>query len=187
MIRRQTAKSLCAETTVSAPAPSASQRVARGTLSARNPSNLLQTICTSRTQTRSAGRTRDGGAKHRLFHQEHLPGALDSAVQAPLVMGRQAGVFARKDAAGFGDKLLEQIDVFVIERIGSEINLGLGSRGADFHDASSPRAATRFVNVGLARHEPYLISRCNVWRRRNGLYFLSSIFSVFNFLLRVVR
>jgi len=101
-------------------------------------------------------------AKARLFHQEHLPGAFDGAVQSPLVMSGKTGVLPRKDAAGVGDKLFEQIDVFVVECVRGEVNLGLGARGADLHSAPAARTAARFVYVRLARHKNYLISRCSV-------------------------
>src|SRR6266404_7453195 len=143
---------------------------------------LLQTICNWPPQ-KNAPPPSESGAWN-LLHQQHLPGAFNRAIQPSLVVGRQAGVFAGQDAPGVGDELPEQIDVFEIERVGREVNLGLGSGGARFRGPSAARTAARFVNVGLARHKGYLISRCRVCRRRNGLYFLSSIFSVFTFLLR---
>ena len=63
-------------------------------------------------------------------HQEHLAGALDGAVQAPLIVRGQASVFAREDTTLVGDKLLEQIDVLEIQSVGGEINFGLGPRRA---------------------------------------------------------
>ena len=48
-------------------------------------------------------------------------------------MGWQARVFAGEDATRIGDELFEEIDVFEIEGVGREINLGLGPRRAFFH------------------------------------------------------
>src|SRR5262249_4927163 len=123
-----------------------------------------------------------------LLHQQHLPRALDRGVQAALVMGRQAGVLPGQDAALIGDELLEQVDVLIIQRIDREVDLGLGTNDAGLASAAAAVAVATagFVGVGFAWHRVYLISRCSVWRRRNGLYFFSSTFSVWSFLLRVV-
>ena len=146
--------------------------------------NQLQIICMCRAgkapHRRAAGRA-------NLLHQQHLPRALDGAVQTALVMRGQAGVFARQNAALVGHKLPEQVDVFEIERVNGEINLGLRARACGVrHRGPAATAAVGFVGVGFAGHKAYLISRCRVWRRRAGLYFLISSFSVFVFLLRVV-
>ena len=98
-------------------------------------------------------------------------------------MRGHAGVFARQDAALVGDILAEQVGVLEVQRIGGEIDLGFRARRAIFR-----RARTAFISVGMgfAGHN-YLISRCTVWRRKAGLYFFISSFSVFNFLFRVVE
>lgn len=74
-----------------------------------------------------------GGRK--LFHQQHLSSAFDGAVQLTLVVGRQPGVFAWENTALIGDELLEQVDIFKIKRIESEIDFGLGPRSPVFHRA----------------------------------------------------
>ena len=65
-------------------------------------------------------------------------------------MGGHAGVFAGQDAALVGHVLAKQIGVFVIERVGGEINLGFGPGRAIFHGAL---AALFFVFMGLAGHK----------------------------------
>ena len=103
-------------------------------------------------------------------------------------MRRQAGVFAGKNAALVRDELLEQVGVLEIEGVHREVDLGFGARGTDFGDAVATAAAAFItVRVGLAWHKSYLISRCNVCRRSAGLYLRNWIFSVFSFLLRLVR
>ena len=46
-------------------------------------------------------------------------------------MSGQSGVFARQDASLVGHKLLQKIDVLVVQGIDGEVNLGLGTLGAD--------------------------------------------------------
>ena len=87
-----------------------------------------------------------------LFHQQHLSRAFDGAVKPALVMGWQAGIFPRQDSACVGDELFEQVDVLKIQRVHGEINFRLGPGRARFHRPSPTRAATRFIDVGLARH-----------------------------------
>ena len=84
----------------------------------------------------------------RLLHQQHLAGALDGAIEPALVMRRQAGVFARQDAALVGHELPEQVDVLEIERVNGEIDLGLRARGARFA-VRGPAAACRVCPVCL--------------------------------------
>jgi len=99
-------------------------------------------------------------------------------------MRGQAGVFAGQDAALVGHVLPEQIGVLEIEGVEREVNFRFRTRRA-FHRTAV--AALVFVGVCFARHNYfYLISLCRVWRRSAGLYFLTSNFSVCNFLLRVV-
>src|SRR5882762_3551503 len=105
-------------------------------------------------------------------------------------MRRQTGVLSRQNSPLVGDELLQKIDVFEIQRIDRKVDLGFGPRGADLGDSRSGTAAAAFAFFGACfawhRVGSYLISRCTVWRRKAGLYFLISSFSVFNFLLRVV-
>jgi len=72
-----------------------------------------------------------------LLHQQHLTGALNGAIQFPLIMGRKTRVLARQDAALLGHKLLEQIDVLVVKGIDCEIDFWLWTWGADFHGRTS--------------------------------------------------
>src|SRR5271170_3090583 len=97
-------------------------------------------------------------------------------------MRGQAGVFARQDAALVGHVLPEQISVLEIEGVEREVNFWFWTRRA-FHRTAV--AALVLFGVRFAWHN-YLISLCKVWRRSAGLYFLTSNFSVCNFLLRVV-
>src|ERR1700679_2708755 len=119
----------------------------------------------------------------KLLHQEHLARALDGLGQAALLMRGHAGVFARQDAALIGDILAEQVGVLEIQRVLGEVNFRLRAGRAIFCWAAL--AALVFFGIRLAWHN-YLISLCKVWRRRAGLYFLTSSFSVCNFLLRLV-
>ena len=68
-----------------------------------------------------------------LFHQKHLARPFNGAVQLPLVMGGQAGVFAREDAALVGHELFEEGHILKIQGIKSEVNLGFGPGSADFN------------------------------------------------------
>ena len=64
-----------------------------------------------------------------LFHQQHLPRTLDRAVQTPLVMRGQAGVFPRQNAALIGHKLLQQVGVLKVQGVNGEVDLGLRPGG----------------------------------------------------------
>src|SRR5271166_1311638 len=116
------------------------------------------------------------------FHQQHLARALDRVGQPALVVRGHAGILAGQDPTLIGHVLLEQICVLEIESVLGEVDFGLWARRAVFRGAAV--ASLVLVGVCLARHN-YLISLWTVWRRRNGLNFLSSSFSVFSFLLRV--
>src|SRR5213594_722405 len=58
-----------------------------------------------------------GMGLQKLLHQQHLTGALDRAIQAALIMRRQAGVLARQNAALVGRELPQQSRVLEIERL----------------------------------------------------------------------
>src|SRR5262245_31192224 len=101
-------------------------------------------------------------------------------------MRRQTCVLTRQDTTGIGHELLQEVDVLVLQRVHRKIDLWLRPRRAGFRGAAAPSSISIGpIDIGLAWHS-YLISRCKVWRRRKGLYFLSSTLSVCNFLLRVV-
>src|SRR5687768_7670369 len=85
-----------------------------------------------------------------LLHQQHLPRTFHRAVQLPLVVRREAGVFPREDAPLVSDKLAEEGGILKIERIDSEIDLRLGPRRARFHRA--PAAAFLFLWMCFAWH-----------------------------------
>jgi hypothetical protein len=78
------------------------------------------------------------GCRPDVLHQQHLARAFDGG-SAALVMRRQAGVFARQDAALVGHELLEQGGVLEIQRVDGEVNLRLGPRRATL--APLPRRA----------------------------------------------
>src|SRR5260221_10695023 len=103
-------------------------------------------------------------------------------------MGGKAGVFSGQNAALVGHKLPQQNDILVVEGIDGEIDLGFGPRSSFFNGGPFAAASFRvpFFGMSFARHTAYLISRWTVCRRRAGLYFLISSFSVWSFLLRVV-
>ena len=56
-------------------------------------------------------------------------------------MSRQSGVFAGQDAALVGDKLLQQVGIFEVQRVDSEIDFGLGTRRANFGEGTAAAAA----------------------------------------------
>jgi hypothetical protein len=70
-----------------------------------------------------------------LLHQQHLTGAFDRPIQAPLVVRGKAGIFAREDAPLVSDELAQQVGVLEVQRIHGEIDLGLRTRCADFAGA----------------------------------------------------
>jgi len=96
-------------------------------------------------------------AKKDLLHQQHLAGPFDGVGHAALIMGREAGVFARQNATLIRDELAEQVDVLEIQRILGEVNFRLRTGCAGFGGATLPAAAVRLFRIGLAGHN-YLIS-----------------------------
>jgi len=109
------------------------------------------------TKSNAAGRNQLPIEAGKLFHQQHLAGALDRQGHAALVMSGQARVFAGQNPPLVRHKLTEQIGVLEIERIGGEVNFRLGPGGAGFGGAARA-AAVGFLGVGLAGLN-YLISR----------------------------
>src|SRR5882724_6549445 len=87
-------------------------------------------------------------AGRRSLHEQNLTRALNGAIQPPLVMRRQAGIFAGQNPALVGHELLEQIGVLEIQRIRREINLGLGPGRANFI-GTGPAAGTALISVGM--------------------------------------
>src|SRR5689334_19390077 len=92
-----------------------------------------------------------GGARIKLLHQQHLTRALDGAVQAALIMRREASVLTRQDAALVGHELTQQIRVLEIERVHREVNLRLRTGRAFLGGTAT--TAVRFIGIGLARHK----------------------------------
>ena len=68
----------------------------------------------------------------KLFHQQHLPRALDGTGEAALIGRGQAGVFAWQNAALVSDVFAKQLDVFGIEVDEVEIHLGFRAGRATF-------------------------------------------------------
>lgn len=66
-------------------------------------------------------------------------------------MRRQAGVFPGQDPALLGYKLLKQIDVFEVQCVNCEIDLGLRPLRPHFDQADAATGAGLF-NVRLAGH-----------------------------------
>jgi len=87
-------------------------------------------------------------AGRKSLHEQHLSRAFNGAIQPPLVMRGQAGVFAGQNASLVGHELFEQVGVLEIQGVRGEINLGLGPRRADFIRAG-PAAGTAFLSVGM--------------------------------------
>ena len=90
-----------------------------------------------------------------LFHQQHLPGALDGPVQPPLIMGGKPRIFAWKNPALIRHKLPKKVDILEIEGIRREVDLWLWPWSADLHrrtTRSTVAAFIRFVGTSLARH-----------------------------------
>ena len=117
----------------------------------------------------------------QLLHQQHGPAALDFARDLTMKMRRHAGDAARKNLATLGDKFLQEIRVLVIDRLHGDID------STPRHGTiSAAKCRTAFWSFRL--HTVYLVSRCSVRFRKNGLYFFfSKRFGVLGlFLLRVV-
>lgn len=86
-----------------------------------------------------------------LLHQQHLPGTFDGSVELALVMRREAGVLARKNAASVGDELTEQSGVLEIKSIHGEIDFRLRTWSADFHCPAA--LAIVFIRMSFTRHK----------------------------------
>jgi hypothetical protein len=65
-----------------------------------------------------------------LLHQQHLTRSLDGTIEPALVMSWQTGVLAGQDPALVSNELLQQINVFEVERVSGEVDLRLGTRRA---------------------------------------------------------
>ena len=89
-----------------------------------------------------------------LLHEQHLARSLDRAIQAALIMRRQARVFSRQDASLIRHKLFQQIDVFEVKRINRKINLRLRTRRADFIRGTT--ALLGFIWTGFSGHSVLL-------------------------------
>lgn len=77
-------------------------------------------------------RRRTGGFQNGcggLLHQKHLPSPLDRDAELALEGGRQAGVLPGQNPSIVGHVLLEQGDVFVVDRVDGELDLRLRTRG----------------------------------------------------------
>ena len=87
-------------------------------------------------------------------------------------MRRQSGVFARKNAALVGHKLLEQRDVLVVQRVERKVDFRLRAGGADFERLRPCRGRrVRLVfrdEFFVAWEKGYLISRCTVGGAARG-------------------
>lgn len=122
-----------------------------------------------------------------LAHEQHLPSALDGAAQLALIARREVGVFSGEQSPLVGDELLQEVDVPIVQLVDGEVDFWFGPRRAG---QLAVGVLATFVFVFLVRHVEkdfvYLISRCKVRRRRKGLYFFFSTFSVCCFLFREV-
>jgi len=114
-----------------------------------------------------------------LLHQQHRAAALDLACDFAMQMRRHTGDAAWKNFAALCDEFLQEIGIFVIDCLNRNID------SATRHGAI--RAAKGGTAFGSFRTY-HLVSRCNVCRLKNGLYFFfSSRLGVRGlFLLRVV-
>jgi len=76
-------------------------------------------------------------------------------------MSGQTGIFAGQNPALVGNELLQKVDVFEVEGVDGEIDLGFGPRSAHFGErtAAAGAAPVGLVGSGFARHRGYLISR----------------------------
>lgn len=112
-----------------------------------------------------------------------MPGPLYRTAQLTLIARREIGVFSGEQPPLVGDELLQEVDVPIVQLVDGEVDFGFGPRRASKLAAG---VLATFVFVFLVRHKVkefvYLISRCRVRRRRNGLYFFFSTFSVCCFL-----
>ena len=95
-----------------------------------------------------------GGEKfaRELLHEQHLACALDGTIQPALIVRGKAGVLSRQDPSLICHKLLQQVDVFEIERVDGKIDFGLGARGAGFTVGAGAVAAFVLIWPSFARH-----------------------------------
>src|SRR5205085_8563932 len=74
------------------------------------------------------------------------------AIELALVVGRQAGVFARQNTASIGHELAQQGGVLEIQGIYREIDLRFRTRSPDFHLIAAAWAAFVFFLMGFSWH-----------------------------------
>ena len=100
-----------------------------------------------------------------LFHQQHGAAALDFARDLAMHVRRHSGDAAGKNFAALGDEFLQEIGIFVIDRLGRDVD------SAARHGAiGAAKSGTAFG--GFRTY--HLVSRCRVCRLKNGLYFFFS-------------
>jgi hypothetical protein len=114
-----------------------------------------------------------------LLHQQHRAAALNLACDFAMQMRGHAGDAAWKNFAALRDEFFQEIWIFVIDSLNGNVD------PPTRHGAIRPaKGGTAFG--GFRAH--HFVSRCNVCRLKNGLYFFfSSRLGVRGlFLLRVV-
>jgi len=87
-----------------------------------------------------------------LPHEKHLARPFDCAVELPLVVRRQVGIFARQNPPLLGDEVFKQGGVFVVQRLHREVNLGFWSWRSRFHARHALIAIGLFFDVCFAWH-----------------------------------
>jgi hypothetical protein len=119
-----------------------------------------------------------------LFHQEDGARPLNLAGDFAMKVSRHPGHTAWKDLAALRDKFFQKIRIFIIDCFSRDID------PATRHNSIC--AAKIGPAFGVFRfHGDYFTSRCKVWRRRKGLYFLFSkrpgVFGLFLFRVLTYR
>jgi hypothetical protein len=113
------------------------------------------------------------------LHQQRRAAALDLTRDPAMQMRGHAGDAAGKDLAALRDEFFQEIGVFVIDSLNGNVD-SPARHGA----IGAAKGGTAFSSF----RTHHFVSRCNVCRLRNGLYFFfSSRFGVRGlFLFRVV-
>ena len=84
------------------------------------------------------------GKTQPLFHQEHRPTALDLARDLAMQVRGHAGDAARENFTTLGDKFLEEIRVFVVDRLDGNINAAAGHRAIGAAKSGTTFGSFRF-------------------------------------------
>ena len=108
---------------------------------------------------------RNAQSQNGLLHQQHRAAALDLACDFAMQMRWHTGDAAWKNFAALCDEFLQEIGIFVIDSLNGNVD------SPARHGAIGPAEGGTALGSFRSYH---LVSRCNVWRLKNGLYFFFS-------------